>query len=308
MKMPPGVSFIEGNLSSSEIRRRANLEAQVHEAMKNSAEGSTDSPLKAIDGLVPRAVLAYIRRHGFYVPTDFVRQPSERKRVAVYGGAYDPITNSHLTCAAEIVHSGCVDIVWLVPCGPRPDKPKLKTPPLDRYCMCKIAVNFAFSVSFPVKVSDIECFSSEAFATYDLLCSLRDKHPDMDFSFVIGSDWLQPGSSMADWTSKNWAWKDGDPEDQREIVTGHLMLKEFDFLVIKRPGYDVPASAEDPTGLKKFGPRLTWLDMPRGMTFIEGNLSSTEVRKREGLHLRWGLDGLTPPGVISYMHRRELYQ
>merc|ERR1711920_955846 len=154
----------------------------------------------------------------------------------------------------------------------------------------------------------------EAFATYDLLCSLKGKYPQYDFSFIIGSDWLQPGSNMAKWESKNWDWKPGDPEDQKTIVTGDKMLAEFDFVVIKRPGYDVEASPEDPTGLKRFGPRLNWLNMPEGMTFIEGNLSSTEVRHRQkSQHLsnkavrQWGLDGLAPYGVISYIHRKGLY-
>ena len=49
------------------------------------------------------------------------------------------------------MHSGLCDEVWLVPCGPRPDKPKLKTPALDRYCMCQISVNTVFSPEFPIK-------------------------------------------------------------------------------------------------------------------------------------------------------------
>lgn len=112
---------------------------------------------------------------------------------------------------------------------------------------------------------------------------------------------------MAEWTSKNWDWKQGDPEDKRTIVTGDKMLTEFDFIVVRRPGYDVPGTPDDPTGLKKFGPRLSWLDMPDGMAFIEGNLSSTELRNRTNIRLEWGLDGLTPPGVISYIQRKHLY-
>jgi len=306
LQMPKGVTFVEGNLSSTEIRKRSQHELRIKDSL---ASKSTF----AIEGLVPRAILGFMRREGLYMPlTD---APRIRQRVAVYGGAFDPITNSHLTCSAEILRSGCADRVWLVPCGPRPDKPKLKTPPLDRYCMCKIAVNTTFSVDFPVKTSDIECFSTEAFATYDLLCSLREKYPDFDFCFIIGSDWLQPNSNMAEWTSKNWDWKPGDPEDQRTIVTGHKMLEEFDFLVLKRPGYEVPSSPDDPTGLKKFGPRLSWVDMPEGMTFIEGNLSSTEIRRRRSMSRmdlvqvgrRFLLDGLCEAGVISYIHRRGLY-
>lgn len=299
LKMPEGVKFVEGNLSSTEIRKRATHEAQIQDAV-------TVKSFVHIEGLVPRAVLAYMLRESLYMSPGAATK--EEDRVAVYGGAFDPITSSHLTCAAEIIHSGCADSVLIVPCGPRPDKPNLKTSPLDRYCMCKIAVNFTFSAEFPVKTSMIECFSQEAFATYDLLCSLRKKYPTRRFSFIIGSDWLQPGSNMAEWTSKNWDWKPGDPEDQREIVTGAKMLEEFDFLVIKRPGYDVPPTPGDPTGLKRFGPRLSWLRMPEGMTFIEGSLSSTEVRNRSRLKGEFGMDGMTAPGVIGYINRQGLYR
>jgi len=238
----------------------------------------------------------------------------ERRRVAIYGGAFDPVTNSHLTCASEIVHSGQADEVWLVPCGPRPDKPGLKTKPLHRYVMTQIAVNTTFTPEFPIKVSDIECFEEEAFFTYDLLCSLRDKNPDSDFVFVIGSDWLQSGTNIASWTSKNMNWKEGDP---KHIVTGDKLLAEFDFLVVQRPGYVVERSPDDPTGLKRFGPRLQWLSMPDSMTFIEGNLSSTEIRKRTEHswrvrdavehHCLNTIEGLVPPGVLAYIRRTRLY-
>jgi len=240
-----------------------------------------------------------------------------RSKVAIYGGAFDPVTNSHMTAASEIVHSGHADEVWFVPCGPRPDKPNLKTTALDRYCMCQIAVNSVFSAVFPVKVSDLDVCKQEAAATYDLLCELRDANPDCDFSFVIGSDWLQPGTDISSWDSKNPAWKPGDTKVPEKIVTGHKMLAEFEFLVIKRPGYEVPVSDEDPTGLKAFGPRLKWMEMPHNLTMIETNLSSTEVRKRVGLAYRsrssvrvclQPIDGLVPAGVLGFISRRGLYE
>eukprot|EP00930_Biecheleria_cincta_P070715 TRINITY_DN58328_c0_g1_i1.p1 TRINITY_DN58328_c0_g1~~TRINITY_DN58328_c0_g1_i1.p1 ORF type:complete len:588 (+),score=62.22 TRINITY_DN58328_c0_g1_i1:157-1920(+) len=309
--MPEGTTFMNANLGSEEIKARSNISSHA----RDSASAKSMLP---IDGLVCRGVYSYIWRQRLYMPPCIdSNKPAVRKRVAVYGGAFDPPTNSHLLCAAEIVHSGCADEVWLVPCGPRPDKPGLTTSPLDRYVMCQIGVQTMFSTDFPVKVSDIECFSDCAFPTYDLLCSLRDKHPDCNFCFVIGSDWLQPGSSMADWTSTNWDWKPGDPEHERVIVTGHKMLEEFDFLVIKRPGYEVTSTEEDPTGLKKFGARLSWMSMQKGHTFVEGNLSSTEIRKRAAIAARvrngassdnWqGIDGLVPLGVKSYIQRCKLY-
>mmetsp|Transcript_153952 Transcript_153952/g.271851 ORF Transcript_153952/g.271851 Transcript_153952/m.271851 type:complete len:258 (+) Transcript_153952:61-834(+) len=241
---------------------------------------------------------------------------SPKKKVALYGGAFDPITNSHMTVVSEIVHSHQADEVWLVPCGPRPDKPNLKTPAVERYCMCQIAVNSQFSPGFPVQVSNIDITKEEAAHTYDMLRELQEKNPDCDFSFVIGSDWLQPGTDISQWESKNPEWKPGDTSVPKKIITGHKMLQEFAFLVIQRPGYDVPPTEGDPTGLKKFGPRMEWMQMPAGFTFIEGNLSSTEVRKRikksyeetksTNLTMR-SVDGLIPLGVLGFIYRSGLY-
>ena len=79
-----------------------------------------------------------------------------RKRIAVYGGAFDPITDGHLKCACEIIHARAADEVWIVPCGTRPDKPSLRTPYLHRLIMCHLAVDTSFGSTFPIRVCDIE--------------------------------------------------------------------------------------------------------------------------------------------------------
>lgn len=223
---------------------------------------------------------------------------TKRKRVAIYGGTFDPPTNSHMTCASEIVNSGCADEVWIVPCGPRPDKPHLKTSAMDRYCMCQIAVNSCFAPAFPVKVLDIEAYRDTAFYTYDMLCELRDTYPDIDFSFVIGSDWLDEGRSPQSWKSLNKAWKPGMPEDQKVVVTGDQLLRDFDVLVLPRPGH-VP---------KQLGPRLQWLRMPEDFHLIQGNLSSTQIRERlKSTGTLRDIEGLVPGGVLSYIRRSNIY-
>lgn len=242
-----------------------------------------------------------------------------RRKVAIYGGAFDPITNSHMTVAAEIIHSGHADEVWIVPSGPRPDKPHL-TKAVERYCMAQVAVNSIFSPGFPVKVSNQDVEKTQAAYTYDMLRELRDRNPDCDFAFVIGSDWLQEGTDISKWESVNPAWKSGDPTTvPRTYVTGHKMLEEFKFLVTFRPGYEVKKSEADPTGLKKFGPRMFWLSMPHNFTFIEGNLSSSEIRKRitksyevyaeggDDVRRMRPVDGLLPMGVMGYIYRSGLY-
>lgn len=222
---------------------------------------------------------------------------SGKTRVAVLGGALDPPTLNHLLGASEVIHSGMADQVWLMPCGPRPDKPNLSQP-LHRYIMAQIAVNTYFSSEMPIHVSDFEVMAEEAFATYDSLAGLRKKHPDKEFSFVIGTDWLQPGTDLRQWTSK-------DPDTGKQIVTGDKLVSEFEFLVIKRPGYDV----DDVTA---FGPRMKLLVMPEGTHFMEGSLSSTEVRKRTDVSRRVKdslelVEGLVPPAVLAYIQHQGLY-
>eukprot|EP01063_Lacrimia_lanifica_P024270 TRINITY_DN3220_c0_g3_i1.p1 TRINITY_DN3220_c0_g3~~TRINITY_DN3220_c0_g3_i1.p1 ORF type:complete len:337 (+),score=93.87 TRINITY_DN3220_c0_g3_i1:57-1013(+) len=221
-----------------------------------------------------------------------------RRRVAVYGGAFDPVTNGHLSCAAEIVHSGIADEVLMVPCGPRPDKPNMSTTAMDRYVMLQIAVNTSFSPGFPVRVSDIEIYEPRAMATYDLLSSLRERNLGVDYMFVVGSDWLQSGQDLRQWKSKGGS-------------TGDQLVQEFDFLIIKRPGYDLP------NDLSIFGPRFSELSLPHGMNYVDSSISSTEIRRRVAVsqQVRSSLshnastsaDGLLPTGVLAYIQRAGLY-
>eukprot|EP00756_Hemistasia_phaeocysticola_P033528 Hpha_TRINITY_DN16469_c2_g1::TRINITY_DN16469_c2_g1_i1::g.162057::m.162057/K00969/nadD; nicotinate-nucleotide adenylyltransferase len=225
--------------------------------------------------------------------TGKAHRPDGKRRVAVYGGAFDPITNAHLTCCSEIIHSESADEVWLVPCGPRPDKPEL-TKPLDRVVMAEIAVNTAFSMEFPVRVWTGEAFAVDHVYTYDMLCALQAQHPNTSFVFVVGTDWLQSGENLRMWPSRD----PGNPS--QTIITGDKLVNEYDFLVVHRPGYEV----ED---LSQYGPRFQMLSFPAPLQQVQGNLSSTEIRRRARIDLSV-IDGLVPVGVMAYIKRRGLYR
>jgi len=204
---------------------------------------------------------------------------------------------------AEIIRGGMADEVLMVPCGPRPDKPHLR-PALMRYIMCELAVSTSFSHRMPISVSNLEVFEEEALATYDSLRALRENDPSANLMFVIGSDWLQGGSDLRQWTSKC-------PDTGKQIVTGDKLLNEFDFLVIKRPGFEVQ-------DLPSFGPRMMWLNLPHGMKPVQANMSSTEVRKRAKMCYNGSLgeeqsalkliDGIVPNSVFNFIKRHDVYK
>ena len=113
------------------------------------------------------------------------------------------------------------------------------------------------------------------------------------FSFVIGTDWLTKETNIREWES--------DVGGKR-VVTGHKLIEEFDFPVLKRPGH--PAYGE----LSDYGPRFSYLDVDGDSTkFIEGagrvrtcatasRTRTTTTRRRFG-----------PAPVLAFMRRHRLY-
>jgi len=94
---------------------------------------------------------------------------TSKKRVAIFGGSFNPITNAHLNVASEMIHSQRTDEVWLLPCGPRPDKPSLKTSTLDRVIMCHLAVATTFGSRFPISVCSAELSEPKALSSYVMM-------------------------------------------------------------------------------------------------------------------------------------------
>jgi nicotinate-nucleotide adenylyltransferase len=182
--------------------------------------------------------------------------PSANKRIAVLGGSFDPITDGHLKCACEIVHARKAHEVWIVPCGVRPDKPSLKTPYMHRLIMCHLAVNTTFGSQFPIRVSDIEMPEPMALSTYHLMERLKQEYPDKDFVFVIGADLID---SLKSWDAP------GVPD------AGMRLWNECSFLVLDRPGYELPESLPA---------NFTQLTAAAGTTIVTEEVSSSEIRRR----------------------------
>ena len=88
------------------------------------------------------------------------------------------------------------------------------------------------------------------------------------------------------------------PIPTSDTAWGDKLLREFEFLVIPRPGYDVPRTKADPTGLKAFGPRLQWMKMPEEQRKPLGEVGKPMVNHDKGLSmvLSWEIM------VLSWYH------
>jgi len=237
-----------------------------------------------------------------------------RKRIAIYGGSFNPITNAHLNVAAEILHSKLADEVWITPCGKRPDKPSLVTSMVHRLVMCHLAVDTTFGSHFGVKVCDEEADKPRAMPSIVLMRTLSKKYPEADFSFALGGDQI---SEIKTWDAP------GEPGYWDAVEdAGHAFFDETRMIVIDRPGSELEGVAMPP-----HCQHVSSALAARGAHMIETDLSSTEFRKRVRPPddvVRFGLrkgeqgqsgakawydeaEGLVPPSVLGHIVRYGLY-
>ena len=163
-----------------------------------------------------------------------------KKKIAIFGGSFNPIHYGHTNIARSVVESGLVDEVWLMV---SPRNPLKKDSDLmanrKRLQLARQAVKGMKGV----KVSDFEMHLPKPSYTYITLRRLREAYPEVEFSLLIGGD--------------NWLifdrWKNAEE-----------ILRSTPIIIYPRKGSEIDASA--------LPPNVTLLEMPLY------DISSTEIR------------------------------
>jgi nicotinate-nucleotide adenylyltransferase len=104
--------------------------------------------------------------------------------IALYGGAFDPPHVCHLLAAAYVLATHPIDALWLVPTYRHP-LGKVTTAYQDRFTMCERLVSL---LEERARASRAEEEIQGEGRTLFLLRHLKNKHPDHQFSLVIGAD------------------------------------------------------------------------------------------------------------------------
>ncbi|MFW5998972.1 MAG: nicotinate-nucleotide adenylyltransferase [Halanaerobiaceae bacterium] len=195
--------------------------------------------------------------------------------IAVFGGTFDPIHMGHLIIAEQAYNSFGVDDIIFMPAGNPPHKLDKKiTRDKHRLNMINLVVrdNSHFSVS------TLEMELDKKSYTYETLIYMKEKYPDEDIYFIIGSDSLQ---DIYDWKKTDY------------------LLKNANFIVASRPGF----SLENILSNEKFKPYRKYINLLDNSMI---DISSTQIRKllAENKSIRY----LTIPEVIEYIKIHSLYQ
>ncbi|HEY8184487.1 MAG TPA: nicotinate-nucleotide adenylyltransferase [Pyrinomonadaceae bacterium] len=221
----------------------------------------------------------------------------DRKRIAIYGGTFDPVHSGHLEVASKVSQLFAIDEFLFVPARVAPHKLASDiSSSLHRYAMLALATR----ADPRLCVSTFELDGPERQYTVDTLFQFRARYgATADLFFVMGAD------SWAEITT----WR----EWRRLMTLANL-------IVVTRPGYEVSTEHVDAeTGLRVVSvhdstgddsSQISVTGEPRIFVTdaVMHDVSATEVRAAVRENRAEDLEGLVPLEVADYIRKYKLYR
>ena len=220
------------------------------------------------------------------------------RRIALFGGTFDPIHLGHLAVAEAAAKQLRLHRVYFIPSAHPPHKPLAELACYEhRYAMVTLAC--AGNPRFVPSLAEKDDGTATTFYSIDTVRRFRreKERPEDRLYFIVGADsFLQIAT-----------WKDYK-----------TLLSSCDFVVASRPGFRTEALREAiPSDLLASPPSMqTAATVPKVISLIESkvhilgnvssNVSATQVRERldHGRSVR----GLVPAGVEEYITKLALYR
>ena len=189
------------------------------------------------------------------------------KRIALFGGSFDPVHHGHLLVARAACEELGVSRVIFIPASQSPFKPdRLMAAPEHRLAMLRLSLAGWTNA----EVDDREVRRGGVSYTVDTVRELLAANPGSELVCLIGADHVPTLPS----------WRDA-----------HALADLASFAAVPRPG-QTPAPGPSPF-------RVTWL---HGVPF---GVSSSNIRER--LRVGSSVDLLMDPAAADYARRNRLY-
>jgi nicotinate-nucleotide adenylyltransferase len=220
----------------------------------------------------------------------------QRKRIAIYGGTFDPVHSGHLEVGRRVSEFFAIDEFLFMPARLAPHKVGQEAASaFDRYAMLALATQDDPRLS----VSRFELDGPGRQYTVDTLVHFRSSCGELvDLFFVMGADsW----SEITTW--REW---------QRLVTLANLV-------VVTRPGHEIVVEgfAGEATQIIDLrgasNPATVEMEQPgRPKTFITDavliDVSATAVRSAACEGAGEKLERLVPPSVADYIRKYGLYR
>lgn len=185
-------------------------------------------------------------------------------KIGLFGGSFNPIHNDHIRIIKYLVGKKIIDQVWIIPCKNHVFNKDL-LPVEERIKMIKLAITKIKRV----KINTIELETTGKSYAINTIRKLKKIGPQHNFFFIAGSDILHE--------IKRWH----KYED---------ILKEIDFIIFKRVGYDVK--------------NIRGLNITHLIEEKPSSISSSEIREKiEGER---SLKNFIPFSVYDYLVNKKI--
>lgn len=195
------------------------------------------------------------------------------KRIALYGGTFDPVHLGHLEVARRVCELFEIEKVVFIPAQIAPHKVgRFVTEPIHRYAMLALATQD----DQRLVISTFELDAPNRRYTVDTIAEFQRRlGNETELFFIMGAD--------------SWS----------EITTWHeweRLLKMTNQIVVTRPGYDVSPA---PPGLDA---RVSFTDA------VKKDVSATSIRGLASEGRYDELEQLVPQSVANYIRKYGIYR
>lgn len=221
---------------------------------------------------------------------------NRRKRIALYGGTFDPVHLGHLEVAKKVSEFFEIDELWFVPAQVAPHKlAREVTPAIHRYAMLALATQHDPGLS----VSTFELEAPNRRYTVETLRHFKSElEQSSELFFVMGADSWSEITSWREW---------------------ERLLSMVNHIVVTRPGYDVDLDHVSSLAGRRIVDLRGSDRVPVSGDQAEGNrvfitdavlsdTSATDIR-RAAYERDWDhLAGLVPASVAGYIKKYGLYR
>jgi nicotinate-nucleotide adenylyltransferase len=222
-----------------------------------------------------------------------------KKRIALYGGTFDPVHVGHIAVAQGLSKLFALDEILFIPAALAPHKRESKvTAALHRYAMLALATQ-----DEPLMpISTVELNAPERPYTFETLALMQESRgSEAQLFFVMGADsWME----ITTW--REW--------ERVLTLTNHI--------VVARPGYEWNALHVTPAIRERIIDLRGGADVERlardvdqsneakiyVTDAVQMDVSATAIRQaiREGRDADWL--GLVTPAVANYIRKYGLYR
>jgi nicotinate-nucleotide adenylyltransferase len=218
------------------------------------------------------------------------------RRVAIYGGTFDPVHNGHVEVARRVLKLFALDKILFVPaCVPPHKRNANVTSAFHRFAMLALATE----MDQDLLVSTIELDAPDRPYAVDTVERMRAQLGDQtELFFLVGADsWLE---------IKTWyEWR--------------RLLTRCNFIVMTRPGYEltraaiadmpIPVVDVSGSGSRQMTDSRSADATPRAYLTdaVQSDISAVRIRAALKTGTVAGLADMVPAHVAAYIEKHRLY-